>query len=290
MITEPIVLFGAPSSGTSIIHDVFVRHESVAFLNWRAVGSQPGRPDRMRWLLRAIDAPLVGDLLGRRVHPGECYAFWHLHFGGFSRPHRDLGAIDLSERVRKSLIAAFEEIPTERRNRLVLKVTGWPRVGFLDALFPDAHFVHIVRDGRSVANSLISRPFFDGWYGPTSWRFGELPKDQEVIWRRHGQSFVALAGIAWNLLERAAEEAREIVGEGRMTDLRYEDFCREPARSIAEVFQVLSMSASRKVDAYAAAARISERKTWDRDLTPSQIETLEAVLDDSLMKKWRYRG
>ena len=36
-------------------------------------------------------------------------------------------------------------------------MTTWPQAGFLATAFPRARVVHVVRDGRAVSHSLVSR-------------------------------------------------------------------------------------------------------------------------------------
>src|SRR5213078_3203453 len=94
-----------------------------------------------------------------------------------------------------------------RRHRLLVKITGWPRVGYLRAIFPDARFIHLIRDGRAVANSLIHTDFWRGWAGPSKWQWGEMGAEHHEEWERHGRSFVALAGIQWKIMMGAIRQA-----------------------------------------------------------------------------------
>ncbi len=40
----------------------------------------------------------------------------------------------------------MSEITTEKRDRLLLKITGCPRIGFLSEIFEDMRFIYVVRD------------------------------------------------------------------------------------------------------------------------------------------------
>jgi hypothetical protein len=71
-----------------------------------------------------------------------------------------------------------------------------PRISFLYAIFPDARFVHVLRDGRAVANSRLNASFWKGWHGLNIWG-GQMPEHYRQEWERHRRSFVALAGIEW---------------------------------------------------------------------------------------------
>lgn len=282
---EPLIVFGMPRSGTTITHRLLCDHPEAAWLS-RFSDRSPDRPRRSRWPLMAIDTPVLGGLLRRRLVPGECYAFWEHHCPGFRRPCRDLLASDVTARNRKRLREAFEELTTARRSRLVLKITGWPRLGFLNEIFPEARFVHVLRDGRAVANSLLAVGFWWGWQGPQNWRWGELPADQRELWERHDRSFVALAGIAWNIYLQAHAAAAPAIPAHRMTEIRYEDLCADPAGEIQRLagFGGLRWT-PRYADLVARQSVRSANEKWRRDLTPPQQAILEDVLADSLRRR-----
>ena len=114
---------------------------------------------------------------------------------------------------------------TRQRDRMLIKLTGWSRIGFLNEVFPDAKFIHIVRDGRAVASSYlhINEWQWRGWYGPASWRYGPLSPEDQAAWEASGRSFIALAGIQWRMHTRAIESARARIDPARFLEVRYED-------------------------------------------------------------------
>jgi len=116
--------------------------------------------------MQAFDFPIVGKLSRERLRPGEAYSFWEYHCKGFSTPCRDLVLDDVTKKVGERLPRMFAQLLTRRRNRLLTKITGRPRIGFLRESFSDAKFIHIRRDGRAVINSMINVDWWWGWRGP----------------------------------------------------------------------------------------------------------------------------
>lgn len=103
------------------------------------------------------------------------------------------------------------------------KFTGWPRAGFISAVFPKARFIHIVRDGRAVANSWLRMPLWLGYKGPEQWQWGPLTAEQAEVWDRSGRSFVVRAGLLWQKLIDAHVQARAAIALDAWLEIRYED-------------------------------------------------------------------
>lgn len=193
-IRKPIFVIGDGRSGSTVFHDMLANHPNVAWLSGLC-DRNPAKISRNRLLLRVVDYPILGTLVKRRFKPTEAYRFWDYYSKGFSAPCRDLLHGDVTVAAKQRLQSVLAKTLTPKRDRLLVKVTGWPRIGFLREVFEDAKFVHIMRDGRSVSNSMLNVPWWWGWRGPQNWRWGELTPAEEQEWEAQGKSFVALAGI-----------------------------------------------------------------------------------------------
>lgn len=284
MIEKPIFVIGAGRSGSSIFHQTFTEHPRVAWMS-TLCDQHPENPVRHRALMRGIDLPLVGGLLKRRYESAECYDFWDYHFRGFSRPCRDLRAEDATPYAVAKLRRAIELLVTPRRSRLLTKVTGWPRLGFLHEVFPDARFIHVCRDGRAFANSLLQVDFWLGWRGPEQWRWGPLEGDFRQEWEAHGRSFVALAAIQWKILMLAVEVAKQSIPASNFMEVRYEDFAARPIDMFREVVAFCELDWDARFERALSRYRVeSANYKWQQDLDPAQQRILLQVLGDDLEK------
>jgi hypothetical protein len=241
-----------------------------------------------RWLMRGLEVPLLGRLLRYRFSAREGYQFWEAYSPGFGRPFRDLVATDLTNREKKLLRQAMAECLTESRTRLLLKITGWPRIGYLAECFPDAKFVHLVRDGRAVANSLLAVSFWNGWHGPGRWRWDVLSEEQQANWEATGRSFVALAGFEWVMMLTAIEKASQALPPSQFLQIRYEDFCTSKVETVQQILKFADLDwtrdFARNVERYPAT---SANMKWQTDLTPSQQRILEKV-EQPYLKQFGY--
>jgi hypothetical protein len=286
-LTRPIFIIGTGRCGSTIFHEIFTHHPRVAFLSGLCM-RYPRQPRFNRWAMRVLDAPLLHRFARRKFRPAEHWPFWEEHCRGFSMPFRDLLASDVTPEVKTRLARVLEGMVTRRRRRLLVKLSGWPRTGFLSEIFPDALFIHLVRDGRAVANSLLSADFWLGHRGPCHWQWGDLSPTQQLIWEQSGKSFVSLAGIQWQIVMDAFEKARKPLPISRYFEIKYEDLVADPKAVFGEVLSFCQLDYPRQFkDAIDSFELVSKDFKWKEQLTGPQREQLEAVLADDLVR-WGY--
>lgn len=283
-IIKPIIIVGSGRCGSTLFHRLLANHEHLMWLSGFTL-RYPDRPEWNRWAVSAMDNPLLRRLLADKVRPGESYRFWDKYAYGFSEPCRDLVRSDVSARVKKQLHRAFGAMLTPQRDRLLLKITGWPRLGYLAEVFEDAKFIHIMRDGRAVASSLLHVDFWRGWYGPQGWRAGLLSPEDQAVWESYDRSFTALAGIEWRIQMRAMEAARKQVDPGLFMEVKYETFCEQPMEAFRQVLEFAELPASPALERAVASAKIrSTSNRWRDDLAPGQQTILDDLLRDDLRR------
>jgi hypothetical protein len=283
-ITKPIIIVGTGRCGSTVFHRLLASHPQLMWLS----GFAERYPTKPLWNRRAVTAvgnPLIRGLLGDRIRPGECYSFWDTYAYGFSEPCRDLVRADVTPRVKKQVRAALERMLTARRNRLLIKITGWPRIAFLNEIFEDAKFVHIVRDGRAVASSLLHVNFWRGWHGPHGWRAGLLAPDDQATWEGYDRSFTALAGLEWRIQMRAIHAARQQIDPKLFFEVKYEAFCEQPIDTYRQVLEFAELPWSAELERQVTAASIkSTSNRWHDDLTSEQQAVLDELLHDDLLR------
>ncbi|MBA3319377.1 MAG: sulfotransferase [Gemmatimonadales bacterium] len=285
-VIKPIFIVGTGRCGSTAFHRILGMHPQLMWLSGFAE-EFPRRPAWNRWAVTAMGNPLLRRILGSRIKPGENYGFWYTHAYGFAEPGRDLLPGDVTPRVKKQVRGVFEQMLSPRRSRVLVKLTGWSRIGFLSEIFEDAKFIHIVRDGRAVASSLlhINSWQWRGWYGPHSWRYGPLSAEDHAAWEASGRSFVALAGIQWKIHTRAIEAARQLIDPNRFLEVRYEPFCEDPLGTCRNVVDFAELEQSAAFERRVKAATIEDRVSrWRTDLSAEQQASLTRLLRDDLQR------
>ena len=281
-----VFILGTGRCGSTLVQEVCSRHPEVAFVS--------NLEDRLgalgvtsRWnnpLYRRIPASWTGK--GRaRFAPSEGY-------GALGRevspllvaPLRDLTADDASPWIAARLRRFVgRRLEAQGRRTFVHKFTGWPRAGLLAAVFPSARFVHVVRDGRAVANSLVQMPWWTGYQGS---RFGPLSADHQAEWEASGRSFPVLAGIEWKILVDAHDQACGRLPPGRWSQVRYEDLVASPREVLEPVLDVAGLAWTPEFEAGFARHRFDpgRRQAFRSDLDGRTLDLLEQSLGPHLTR------
>jgi hypothetical protein len=171
------------------------------------------------------------------------------------------------------------------------------RVPYLYALFPQARFVFIQRDGRDNISSMI-----DGWrMGRTDGRFelslhlGPLPERVAINggefkewafflapgWREYNHaSLEEVCAFQWVSANRLALDAKKLVPAEQWIHLRYEDLFERPVEMFGEAFARLGIAFTPELQARCANLQPTsivkgrpKRQKW-REHNPEAIERI----------------
>jgi len=223
---RPIFVVGCPRSGTTLLFQLLRCHENV------------------------------------RALPGEGHVLWnayqHPRLKGWTSD-RATGA-DIRPGEAGYLYAAINRLAggfrfLDKTPKNVLKIP------YLAALFPDASFVLIKRDGPGTVSSLI-----DGWKArrgisyrlPIPLHLADLPRTRlwsfvlPQGWRQVvGTSIAEVAALQYvDSWETALTDVRALPA-GSWTVVSYEDLVADPVRESRRLLEVLELPASDQVEAFA---------------------------------------
>ncbi len=261
VLDKPIFVIGMPRSGTTIIHEGLCRHEALGWLSnySEMVPSIPAMN-----LLRGIMDNRILSIYGHkgqhnRTVPGnrylpqsdEAYSFWNYYARVDFAKDYPIGIKAKETEVVRVRDAVQKTVKYQGRERFITKLTGPGRIDYLNSIFPDAIFVHIIRDGRSVVDSLLRIPFWKagGGYDHPYWQNG-FPDQYRQEWRRLGGQKSVLAALQWrNIIERTREEAIKL-SQGRYHEIHYEDWVKDPASSARKLLNYCELPFSGKVEHY----------------------------------------
>jgi hypothetical protein len=241
-IHDPVLIFGAPRSGTSMLFQALSTHPELWSL-YRE--SQQVIETRMMSALREHDCEV---LTAADLSPEDARALTQ----SFSeRTANAEGAEALAARLPLIARARLSRLLTagasRRRPPDIRIVEKNPqhsfRLPFLDKLFPDARFIHITRaPGPNIAS------IYRGWREPR-FRTARLPADFPIAgysgsdwcfgrppgWRAmRGRELMEICAFQWRSYNLACLQEMPALGD-RAWRVRYEDLIEQPLRVLEEI-------------------------------------------------------
>lgn len=205
-VERPIVVVGCGRSGTTLAGRFLASHPSLAYLHERR------------------------DLWGF-VRPTDVWSVFAPMRGG--RLHLDAG--DATEAERAEIRHAFAvELERAGKPRMVEKLpVNAFRLRLVEAVFPEARVVEIVRHPADVARSIAERIEAGEWLGYGDYKWSALELEAERLGRREyfarARTPFERALIEWRLSHEAAAADKARVATPLLT-VRYEDLVADPAR------------------------------------------------------------
>jgi hypothetical protein len=272
-----LFILGTGRCGSTLLAEILAAHPDIGCISApagavvrpaRALGLRPPQPFEAYGALREQVSPMLVD------------------------PFRDLTADDAAPWLARRLRRFFEtRAQAGGRPVFMHKFTGWPRARLLAVVFPEASFVHVLRDGRSVASSYLQVPWWQGYRGVPGWSFGDLSEDEHRDWAAADRSWAYLAGLEWKRLMAAFEEARDEIDSERWVDVRYEDLVARPREVTTSVSEFAGLNRWDGLERHLARLGISEGRTgaYRDELRPEDVASLEALLSPTL-SHWGYMG
>jgi hypothetical protein len=264
-MTSPLLVLGVSRSGTTLLRVILDRSPGIAI------------PDE------SFFVPLLARRHGRRVDP--------------ERFLDDLGRIPT--------LASWGVAPADVEPRLYLGIgtgeaiaavfeayaekAGKPRWGdktpmymrhleLLDHLFPEAQYVHLIRDGRDAALSFLEMPA--GTYTRT-WAHPATPAEFACLWRTEVEAARALG---------------RRVGPGRYREVRYEELVAGPPSVVESICAFARLPYEPAMTDYRGAVDVSAKphqqrllqppttgvRDWRTDLSAEDARAFEAIAGELL--------
>ena len=166
------------------------------------------------------------------------------------------------------------------KKRFFSKLTGPPRIKYLNSIFPNAYFIHVLRDPRANISSLLKVSFWiknDGLTRP--WWTNGLSPAAIAEWDSLGRSPVALAAIQWREVVETAWREKKTIGKNRYVEIRYEDFVKDPNEILNSTCNQVGLKPSKNLWQYTQSiGKVFDMNyKYKKNLTNNQIKIIEKI-------------
>ena len=290
--SNPTFVIGTGRCGLTPLMDLISYHKS---LSWPSqYNAYNPNFYSLSFLSRIHDISIVSSLLKfKRYIPkhSEAYTFWNSLFLGFRRPFRDLEAHDVMPNVEEKFHNAIGKLMKyQGKEQFIAEYSGWSRIAFFNEIFPHCRFIHIVRDGRAVANSLLNVSYWKGWEGIHKWRWGVPDNELLGILDKYNYSYIALAAIQWKILVNNIMHKSKILSQDRFLTVRYEDMVNDPLEIANKCIDFIGVGRDfesfqkhlRRVKIIDANNNYFRIPSWRESLSANQIHILNDILKKEL--------
>jgi omega-hydroxy-beta-dihydromenaquinone-9 sulfotransferase len=285
-LTESLCVFGTGRSGTTIFLNVLGTHPDLAWVS-NFIERYPRYPQlALLSRINRLSSTLGPDSKLSRFlpHPAESLASMRLTAGGLFQVPRELKRSELPAEVIQTVRAYHETILTYHgRHRLLLKHTGFPRFEFWRQVLGMPRFIHVLRDGRAVAYSLMRVQWWDGTM--KSWWWGRMPDHYMTEYENSGRRPSVLAAIVWKYLLDIYEEQVSANPWVRLKVVRFDSFTRDPISELREVAEFGNLAFPARFQRAIAKFKLRNADLgWQRGLGRVDLESIERVLEAHLNK------
>lgn len=253
---------------------------------------------------------MLRGLIG--THPDVSAVPWDVNFlwkyGNYAVPHDELTSADARPAVTGFIRRSLSRFLEPGKSRLVEKTVGNSlRPGFVRSVLPDAVFVHLLRDGRAVAESarrmweapldvravleklralpLAALPTYGTQYASAyakrrlrgggavgSWgpRWKDIERDVGMM------STLELCAVQWARCVQRSRAGLAAMPSDRWIELRYEDLCSRPGRESTRLLEFLGLEMTSEVRVYVERNITAHHiEGWRKKLSAADLASID---------------
>jgi len=182
---------------------------------------------------------------------------------------------DYNEQIEtklKRLIGMHLEV-TGKERFLSKRTANTQRLRLINRMFPEAYYIHMIRDGRAVINSYLN---VDWWDDTAIWWLGKRVSE----WKRGGNDPVELAAKHWRTNFEEIQANKGIFK--KYMEVRYEDFVREPRIVANQITDFCNIAFPETFEKFVPTSLPNMNYKWKRGLSPEQVAVIETNTSDLL--------
>jgi hypothetical protein len=274
-----------------LLHKLLCLHPQIAYISnyenrfpWFPDGLACGAiAERMQaklgaWFDRAGNAYFVGRPWFKKIfptpHEGESV------FASCGIPLFPAADYLADDTASACLRRRFEQIRARAHAAVFLskRTANNRRLRSLSTIFPAARYVHLIRDGRDVTQSLAT---VEWWDNHTVWWDGRTPLEME----RAGEARLWICARNWLRELQELEAGLSRIAPGQILSLRFEELLSDPLPHLERVLDFLGVQFSAAYrDAIVSLNLKPARSRWASDWNAEQRACVLAEIQPMLQR------
>lgn len=285
-LNPPIFIVGGPRTGTKMLRDTLGKHKSIKTTKY------------------------------------ELDTIWY--YGSKNVDHDELKPENITEEIKHHIRKEFEKIAGHREEvRVVDKtVSNSLRIDYIREVFPEAQFIHIIRDGRDAIASIRKRwespidpkylwrekafllspkkiPYFvakqvSHYISKVFMKGNEVkswgPRFEGIDEYRDKYELIELCAIQWKNCVEAVLQSAEDLNDATYLEVRYEDLVEEPYKKLRQIGDFLGIENIKPWINFAEEKYYNESiSKWKNELSDEDMKLVLPHIEEYL-RKFGYHG
>jgi hypothetical protein len=257
-LQNPVFIIGCARSGTTLLANVLGMHRDVA--NW-SEANQIWDQDWYPW---------------RPTNQGK----WPLEFDPVAFTTRWWHETELRQRQIKATFGAYQWL-WHKPYFLNKSPFNTFRIPYLLKMFPEARFIHIIRDGRAVAYSHARKLRDEN-------KLQEWPEPQQTTFANSFDVLVVWLASFWKASVEEVSQQDKVLGlseAGILLELTYEELCADTSTTLSRICQYIGLDATRFAPEVRKKQIQNQNHKYQQSLSTDLLERMASVMQPLLRQK-----
>jgi hypothetical protein len=281
---SPIIVFGTGRSGTTIFMEALFRHSELAFFS-NYLEKKPSAT-YLNYCRFFVDNKLY-RIFGKKKQingynffekfvfkASEGYPIWEHLLEGEVNFGRDFLLDQLpSEKIKQSVQDYISDVISKQgREKFAVKITGPGRLTYLNALFPNAHFIYLKRSFLPTLSSFLKVDFWKPRANKLWWKGAYSKNELEVFDTIKNNSILSTAFQLKKILDINEKEIFE--SNLKVKVIKYEEFVENPKKFLSETLDFCGLPYDKDCFKY-----LEKNKLVNRNKKPNEY------FDEDILQK-----